>query len=180
MGPDWAGISVGGVTLRVNVPGPAAEHLGAIGDRVRLYTSPQVREDSLTLFGFLTEEDRLAFEALIGVNGVGPKVALSVLSSLTPDSLAAAVSSGDAAAFVGVPGVGKKTAGRIVLELKGKLKGDWAVAPATRRDGEVLEALASLGYTVSEIREAVSSLPSGDSLSLEDRVRLALERMGSR
>ena len=179
VGPDWAGISVGGVTFRLNMPGPTAEQLGPIGERVRLYTSLQVREDSLTLFGFLTEEDRLAFEALIGVNGVGPRVALSVLSHFKPDSLAAAVSSGDAAAFVGVPGVGKKTASRIVLELKGKLEGAWAVVPAARRDGEVLEALAALGYTVSEVREAVSSLPPGDSMSLEDRVRLALERIGS-
>ena len=178
VGPDWADVSVAGVTFRVSVPGSAVEHLGRTGDELRLFTHLQVRDDSLTLFGFLTEEARLAFDALIGISGVGPRLALSVLSRFTPESLSAAASSGDVDAFSGVPGVGKKTASRIVLELKGKLKGDWAVPAGDV--GEVVEALTALGYTVSEARDAVSSLPAGNSMSFEDKVRLVLERMGSR
>ena len=106
IGPDWADVLVGGLTFRINIPASAVEQLGHIGDPVRLLTSLQVREDSLTLFGFPTEEARLAFETLLGVNGVGPRVALSVLSRFTPDSLAAAVESGDTGAFSGVTGVG--------------------------------------------------------------------------
>ena len=132
------------------------------------------------MFGFLTEDTRLAFEALIGINGVGPRLALSVLSRFTAESLAQSVSAGDTDAFSGVPGVGKKMASRIVLELRGKLGGDWVVGPAASQHAEVIEALAALGYSASEAREAVSSLPPGDSMPLEDRVRQALERMGSR
>ena len=181
MGPDWAGVSVGGVTFRVNVPGSAVDDLGPVGARVRLHTCLQVREDNLTLFGFLTEDDRLAFEALIGINGVGPRVALSVLSRLTPAALAVAVSSGDTAAFTSVSGVGKKIASRIVLELRGKLEKDWAVpGAAIGGDVDVFEALTALGYTAPEAREAITSLPSGNSMSVEDRVRLALQHFAAR
>ena len=177
-GLDWADVSIGGVTFRVSLPATAAEHLGPVGGRVHLYTSLQVREDSLTLFGFLTEEARIAFGILLGVNGVGPRVALSVLSGFTPESLAAAVSAGDTGAFTGVPGVGRKTADRIVLELRGKLKGEWAVVPSAVGDRQVIAALTALGYSLSEARDAVSSLPPGDSMSVEDQVLLALQRMG--
>ena len=179
VGPDWADVAVGGVTFRVSAPTSTVEHLGRAGEGVRLFTSLHVREGSLALFGFATEEARLAFEALIGINGVGPRVALSVLSRFTPESLAGAVSVGDTGAFEGVPGVGKKTASRIVLELKGKLDGQWAVPSADGVDADVLEALTSLGYTAAEARDAVMSLPPGGSPSVEDRVLLALQRMGS-
>ena len=178
VGPDWVDLSVGGITFHVSVPSSGLEHLGQVGDRVRLFASLQVREDNLTLFGFQTAEARSAFEALIGISGVGPRLALSVLSRFAPDSLAAAVSSGDTDAFSGVSGVGKKTASRIVLELKGKLTGDWAIPSADSGEREVIEALTALGYTISEVREAVASLPPGESGSVEDKVFLALQRMG--
>lgn len=180
VGPAWADVSVGGVTLRVNVPASLIERLGQTGSHVRLFTSLQVREDSLTLFGFPTEEARQSFEKLLEVNGVGPKVALSVLSRLTPEALATAVSLGDIDAFSGVPGVGKKTASRIVLELKGKLDEAWLAATAAGDDDEVLQALTALGYTASEARRAISSLPNDSPLSLEDKVRLALQQMAAR
>ena len=180
VGPDWADVSVGGVAFRLSVPGSTAERLAELGAEVKLFTSLQVREDSLTLYGFAAEEERLTFDVLIGINGVGPRVALNVLSRFTPASLAAAVSAGDAGAFTGVPGVGKKTASRILLELKGKLEGDWAVPVAAIGQGEVLDALTALGYSAAEAREAVSALPRGDSMPLEDKLRLALQRMGSR
>ena len=180
VGPDWADVSLGGVTFRVSIPSSSAEHIGQTGDRVHFYTSLQVREDSLTLFGFPTEEYRLAFDALIDINGVGPRLALSVLSRFTPESLASTVSSGDTDAFSVVPGVGKKTASRIVLELKGKLEGEWALPPEAEGDVEVIDALTSLGYSAAEARKAVSSIPPGDAKSVEDKVRMALEGMGSR
>ena len=179
VGSDWVDISVGGVTFRLSVPGSTAEGLAKIGSEVRLFTSLQVREDSLTLYGFSAEEERLTFEVLIGINGVGPKVALSVLSRFTPASLAAAVSVGDSGAFTGVSGVGKKTASRILLELKGKLEGDWAVPAAAISQGEVVDALTALGYSASEAREAVATLSQDDSMPLEDKLRKALQRMGS-
>ena len=181
-GADWVDISVGGVTLRAYVPGTAIERLGAPGDRVRLFTHLQInsRDESLTLFGFLTEESRSAFEALVDVKGVGPRVALSVLSSLSAESLALAIESGDADAFKGIHGVGTKTANRIVLELQGKLDAELVTSPAAQADGELVQALTSLGYTASEAMTAISSLPPGNSMSLEEKVRLCLQRMGSR
>ena len=136
LGPDWADVSVGGVTFRVCVPSSAVDQLGRLGDQTRLFTSLQVREDSLTLYGCPTEDAGIAFDVLIGISGVGPRLAVSVLSRVSPESLAVAVANSDVDAFIAVPGVGKKTASRIVLELKGKLEGDWAVvsrAPARTR-----------------------------------------------
>ena len=179
VGPDWADVSLGGLTLRVSVPSSAVEGLGKTGDVVRLSTSLQVREDSLTLFGFPTDEQCLAFETLLGISGVGPRVALSVLSRFTPGDLAAAVRNADTDAFGGVAGVGRKTASRIVLELKGKLDRDWALPPEAAGDPDVVEALTALGYTAAEAREATASLQPGDSLSVEERVLQALQRMGS-
>ena len=178
VGPDWADVSVGGVTFRVNVPANLVDRLGKIGDRVRLFTSLQMRADSLTLYGFTAEDARRAFEVLLGINGVGPKVALSVLSRFTADTLAVAVAAGDTDAFGGVPGVGKKTASRIVLELKGKLDGGLLIQAETMGDVDIVEALTALGYTAYEAREAAASLAPGNSAPLEDRVRLALQRMG--
>ena len=179
-GVDWVDVTVGGVTLRAHVPQSTVERLGPAGDKIRLFTHLQSKDDGLTLFGFLTEEVRSAFEALIGVNGVGPRSALSVLSSLSPESLALAVASGDTDAFKGIPGVGTKTAGRIVLDLKGKLDQRLAVTAVAREDGEVLDALTALGYTVAEARAAVSSLSPDSDMPLEDKVRLSLQRIGQR
>ena len=179
-GPDWVDLSIGGVTLRVNVPASAPEQLVRTGGgRVRLYTSLQVREDSLTLFGFLTPEARAAFGTLIGISGVGPRLALSVLSRFTPEGLAAAVGTGDVDAFSLVPGVGKKTAGRIVLELRGKLGDDWATGGTGGPGGqaELVRALTSLGYSPAEAREAAMNIPAEDDLELEEKLRLALQRM---
>ncbi|MBM3948937.1 MAG: Holliday junction branch migration protein RuvA [SAR202 cluster bacterium] len=178
-GVDWADVLVGNaVTLRLFVPASALEGLGRVGKPVKLYTSLQVREDSLTLYGFPTEDARLAFESLLAVNGVGPKIAMAVLSRLSPEQLAVAVERADLDAFDRIPGVGKKTAGRIVLELKGKLAAEWAVATAQPDTADVVSALTALGYSAAEARDAVASLPSGDALTLEDKVRLALERIG--
>lgn len=179
VGPDWADVDIGGVTLRVSVPDSTLRSIGPAGGQVRLLTTLQVREDSLTLFGFGTEEERSIFEALTAINGVGPRLALGVLSQLSPDSLAAAVQAGDANAIATVHGVGKKTAGRIVLELKGKLPEGWSSAPSSYEDDEVLDALTSLGYSAIEVRRAVAEIADGASLSVEEKVRRVLERMGA-
>jgi len=178
-GPDWVGLVVGPVTLRVSVPHSAVEGLGRRGDLVTLFTDLQVKDDGITLFGFPTEAARSAFQALIGVGGVGPRGALSVLSSLTPDALALAVSAGDPDAFKGVHGVGTKTANRIVLELKGKL--DWGRVPVagTTDDGDLVDALTALGMSVPEAMAAASSMSPGNSMSLEEKVRLTLHGMAS-
>ena len=176
IGPDWVDVQVGGVSFRVNVPASSIDHLGQIGEPVRLYTSLQVREDSLTLYGFLTSDMRRAFVTLLGISGVGPRLALAIMSRFTPDSLALAVSTADTDAFSTVSGVGKKTASRIVLELKGKLDGDWAIAPDSSTSSDLIDALTALGYTANEAREAAMSLPRGSNEPLEEQVRLALQK----
>ena len=178
LGPDWADVSVGGVTFRVCVPSSAVDQLGPLGDQTRLFTSLQVREDSLTLYGFPTEDERIAFDVLIGISGVGPRLAVSVLSRVSPESLAAAVANSDVDAFIAVPGVGKKTASRIVLELKGKLEGDWAVVSRGTGSDDVIDALNALGYSLAEARDAVSRLGAGNGASLEEKVREALVHLG--
>ena len=179
-GSDWVEVELGGaLTLRVHAPGPTVESLGKLGERVRLFTYLAVREDDLSLFGFDSEESRAAFEALIGISGVGPRVALSILSTLRPESLAAAIAGGDVAAFRGVHGVGQKTASRIVLELAGKLELFAAPSTAAGTDQEVVEALMAAGLGALEAREAATNLSFGPTESLEDRVREAFQRIGS-
>lgn len=176
-GSDWADVAIGGITLRVNAPSLSIESLGQIGSTVKLFTSLQVREDSLNLYGFETSEARQTFETLIGISGIGPRVALSILSIFRPEELAAAVESADIKSFTAVPGVGRKTASRILLELKGKLELDWSSATAPTLDGDALEALTALGYTQVEAREALSNLAENDTPSTEDKVRLALQHL---
>lgn len=177
VGLDWVEITVAGVGLRVNVPPSFVENVGGVGERVNLFTSLQVKEDSLTLYGFPSPDGRLAFEALLGVNGVGPRLALSILSVLTPENLAFAVANEDTDIIKGVPGVGKRIAERIVMELQGKLQIEMTAAPATRSDRELLDALTALGYSASEVMEAVVGIPSDDSIEFEEKLRLAFERL---
>lgn len=177
IGVDWVEITVADVGLRVNVPTSFIENVGEVGGRVHLFTSLQVKEDSLTLYGFPNPDDRQAFEALLGVNGVGPRLALSILSILTPENLAFAVAEEDTDVFKGVSGVGKRIAQRIVMELKGKLQVEMTAAPATRPDGEIVDALTALGYSASEAMEAVAGIPSDDSMESEEKLRLALGRL---
>ncbi len=177
-GPDWVDITVGGITYRLNVALPTVNSLGELGDSVHLFAALHVRENSLALYGFHTEELRLAFEALIGINGVGPRLALSVLSRFTTESLADAVNTGNTEAFSGVTGVGKKMASRIVLELRGKFGDDWIVGSINNLQTDLIEALTALGYSTAEARQATSSLSEDESLSFDDQLRQALKRIG--
>ena len=178
VGLDWVEVTVGGVGLRVNIPASLIDQVGQVGDGVKLFTSLQVKEDSLTLFGFPSSDGRQAFEALLGVNGVGPRLALSILSRMAPENLALAVATEDPAEFKGVPGVGTRIAQRIVMELKGKLEIEMTAAPTARPDAELIDSLTALGYTMSEVMEAASSLPRDKPLEFEEKVRLVLDYLG--
>jgi Holliday junction DNA helicase RuvA len=130
----------------------------------------------LALFGFSSYDELKAFESLITVSGVGPKLALAILSNLSPDALRAAIAAGNVDVLTSISGIGKRTAGRIVVELRGKLGPVSAEGPAlpAAEGGELVSALTSLGYTAGQIQTALRSLPGDPSLSLEDRIILAL------
>lgn len=177
-GTDWADITIGGVTLRASVPRSAIEGLGQVGKEVSLFTILHVRDDTLTLYGFPDLETRSAFEALTAVNGVGPRGALNILSEMGPEMLAVAIESGDTNSFKGVHGVGQKTASRIVLELKGKLDISHSTSATPHRDSELIEALISLGYTMVEVTDALSSVEFGENMQLEERLRITLKAIG--
>ena len=170
-------VEVGGVGLRVFVPSPLRTRLKS-GEAVLLYTQLVVREDALTLYGFESQPDRELFNILLGVDGVGPKVALSVLSSMTLDAIQRAVFAEEADILSRVPGVGKKTAQKMALHLKDKLKPTDAlarVAAMSDADGEVLAALTALGYSVVEAQAAIQSLGKDAPQDVEERLRLALQ-----
>jgi Holliday junction DNA helicase RuvA len=170
-------VEVGGVGLRVFVPAPLRIRLKA-GDALMLYTHLVVREDAWSLYGFESQADRELFNILLGVDGVGPKVALSVLSSMTLDAIQRAVFAEEAELLSRVPGVGKKTAQKMALHLKDKLKpGDALsrVAAMSDTDSEVLAALTSLGYSVVEAQAAIQSLGKDAPDNTEERLRLALQ-----
>jgi Holliday junction DNA helicase RuvA len=168
-------VEVGGVGLRVFVPAPLRGRLKA-GEVILLYTHLIVREDALTLYGFESQPDRELFNMLLGVDGVGPKVALSVLSTLTLDAVQRAVFTEEPDILSRVPGVGKKTSQKIILYLHDKLKPTDALAKiAALSDKEVLAALTSLGYSVIEAQTAIQSLPKDAPDDVEERLRMALQ-----
>jgi Holliday junction DNA helicase RuvA len=174
-GDDWAIVDVNGVGFRVYAPTSTLSTFGRIGGQVRLFTHLHVREDVLALYGFSTSEELSLFQTLTGVSGVGPKLGLAMLSSLKVDQIIAAVASGDIELLTTVPGIGKKIAGRLLLELKDKIGLGLNLMPLQEHPGhaEVLAALTSLGYSAAEASRAVASL-SDEDFSLEEKVRQAL------
>jgi Holliday junction DNA helicase RuvA len=174
-------LDVGGVGYRVFMPTSALADLPAEGQPVTVLTHLQVREDDWSLYGFLEEADRELFELLISISGVGPKVALSALSALGPDALVTAIASEDVAAVSSIPGVGKKTAARIIVELKDKLGAvGYAPAPAAGAAGtpahaEARDALLSMGFAPAEASTALAGL-TGDTAS--ELLKQALKRLG--
>lgn len=170
-------VEVGGVGLRVFVPAPVRTRVKT-GEMILLYTHLVVREDALALYGFESQADRELFNTLLGVDGVGPKVALSVLSTMSLDAIQRAVFSDEADVLSRVPGVGKKTAQKMALHLKDKLKPTDAlarVASMSDTDGEVLAALTALGYSVIEAQTAIQSIPKDVPDDVEERLRVALQ-----
>lgn len=178
-GGDRVVISVGGTGYEVLAPTSTLSKLPPVGKTTRVSTRLVVREDQMILYGFSTSEERGLFDLLVGVNGVGPKVALAFLSALAPDAFRRAVIAGDVAALTIVPGVGKKVAQRVVLDLKDRLGGDAEVAEVAEGPlADVRDALLSLGLSPQEASEAMAGMSPNGGTSVEDLLRQALQRVG--
>ena len=174
---DHVIVVVGGIGYQVFVPFSTLERLNGSGEAF-LHTLLIVREDALTLYGFATVTEREVFEKLITVSGVGPKSALMILSTLTIDNLRNAVLNERADFLTRVPGIGKKTAQKIVIDLKDKLGAGLESAPVDMFDdvnSDVMDALVALGYSIVEAQTAIQSLPMDAPRIVEERVRLALQ-----
>ena len=171
-------VETGGTGLRVFVPRPLREQLKT-GEAIFFYTHLVIREDAWLLYGFESQADRELFTTLLGVDGVGPRTALAVLSTLTIDTVQRAVFSDEPDLLSRVPGVGKKTAQKMVLYLHDRLKpatGLEGIASMSDADSEVLAALTALGYSVVEAQTAIQSLPKDGPQEVEERLRLALQQ----
>lgn len=182
LGSNWVIVDVGGVSLQVFVPTSTLSTQGVVGQKIRLHTHLHIREDNLTLFGFSSAKEMALFETLLTVKGVGPKLGLAMLSAMEAEQLTMSIASGDAAMLTAIPGLGKKTAERIVLELKDKVSGEWMLTQdleSVQGNSDVLAALTSLGYSVSEATRAVATLPV-TQMSLEEKIKTALKYFGEK
>ncbi len=184
-------VEAGQIGWNISVPTSVLDRLPRIGSEVKIFTSFQVREDAMMLYGFLSRQDQRMFEELLGVSGIGPKAALGILSSLTPDDLRLAILSEDARAIAKAPGVGPKTAKRIILDLKDRVKaedvlpamvagadGAGAQAAGSLADGaarEAAEALVALGYSASEAMKAVRQVERADEMTAEAVLKASLK-----
>ena len=171
-------LDVGGVGYELDVPMSSFYNLPGIGERVTLLTHFVVREDAQQLFGFLTHEERATFRLLIKISGIGPRMALSLLSGLSVGELSQAVAQQQAGRLVKVPGIGKKTAERLLLELKGKLGPDLGqpgVAVANDNQADIVQALVALGYSEKEAAAALKSLPA--DVGVSDGIKQALKAL---
>lgn len=184
-------VDVAGVGYRAAVPVGAMAALPPLGEECVLHTRMVVREDAISLFGFATKEERSAFDALTAVSKIGPKLAVAVLSTLSPAEISSAVARDDAVKLATVPGLGKKTAERVVLELKGKdfavfapegvtPNGSATVQPGAGTYMEAREALTSLGYSLDEAEQALREVSQEKTRTVEGYVKEALRRIGSR
>ena len=174
---DYVIINVGGIGLQVFIPASTLSTLGSVGQQAHLFTQMVVREDAILLFGFSSEEELKLFQLIQGVSGFGPKMALTLLSSMSAEELVSAIAGGSMELLTSVPGIGKKLAGRLILELKDKINAGAAsvrVIPMEEGDGDVVGALLSLGYSATEASRAVATLPRDAKLSVEDKIKLAL------
>ena len=178
---DHAVIRVGGFSLRIFTPSSTLSRLGEVGAEVTLHTHFQVREDGMALFGFTSVEERDAFEQLITISGVGPKIALALLSTMDASTFYRAIADEDITRLSLAPGVGKKLAGKLVFELKGKLPalvaatgGAAADTPSGRLQTEVLEALMGLGYSAAAAQAALAKIPQDRPMTLEEQITYAL------
>jgi len=180
-GEDFVVVDVGGIGFKVYVPTSLVSELGGLGVQIELFTHLHVRENELALYGCSSEEELALFELLLSVPGVGPKVALAILSSLSIDSLRLAVAQERADMLARVPGIGMKMARKLIFNLRDKL--EVKLAPAApfpaEADMEVIEALTSLGYSVVEAQRALQSVPK-EVTDVEEKLRLALSYFASR
>jgi Holliday junction DNA helicase RuvA len=170
-------LAAGGIGYDVQVGAQTLARLPAQGRPARLFTRLQVRDDAMVLYGFATQEERSLFDHLITVTGIGPKVAMAILSVLNPNALRRAIASGDLAALCTVPGVGRKVAARVVLDLKDRL-GMGGDEVATGPMAEVREALLALGLSAQEARDALAAIPPDGEPPVEELLRQALRTVG--
>ena len=176
--PPQVLIDVNGVGYEVDVPMSSFFNLPGLGERVTLLTHFVVREDAQLLYGFLTHEERATFRQLIRISGIGPRTALSILSGLSVGELSQAVTQQQAGRLVKVPGIGKKTAERLLLELKGKLGPDMAApgtAVASDAQADIVQALMALGYNEKEAAAALKALPA--DIGVADGIKQALKAL---
>ncbi|MGD9001436.1 MAG: Holliday junction branch migration protein RuvA [Anaerolineae bacterium] len=178
-GDGYIVIRAAGVGYQVHVPSNVLEQIKGVEQAVELFTYFYVRENRLALYGFLTKEKRALFELLLDISGVGPSVALSLLSTLSPDALRQAVLQDEPGLLTRVPGIGSKTARKIIFHLK-----DRVILPEgeetpllTDADTEIIAALTELGFSLVEAQSALQRLPRDEDLSVEERVRLALSSL---
>ena len=175
-------IQVGGIGLRVFAPSGVLETAPIAAQVITLQTHLHVRETGIALYGFSSREELELFQLLLAVSGVGPRLALAVLSTISPDQLTLALAREQPEVLQRVSGIGKKTAQRIMFQLKDKLQLERhppGVTMLSDVDAEVIAALTALGYSVVEAQAAVQKLPRGPALELEARIRLALSSLGS-
>ena len=177
MTTDGCLLEVNGVGYKLACPASTLRELPAPGEPATLWTYLHVREDALSLYGFATDAERSLFEALLGVSGVGPKVALHVCSAFTPEAFRRALVTDDVDTIASVPGIGKKTAARMVLDLKEKLDLPDLEIVGSHPDtlARARSALQNLGYSPNEVRRALSEVPPADGAKVEDVVRSALK-----
>jgi len=181
LGGDWAIINVGGIGFQVYMPTSTLSSLGKVGEEVKVYTHFHLREDNAALYGFATSDEMRLFQTLLGVSGLGPKLALAMLSAMSMEKLTMAIATGSVDLLTVIPGIGKKVANRLILELKDKIAAGWVVTPAAQlaeENTDVVAALISLGYSVSEASCAVATLSPSSDLSLEEKIKLALAYFG--
>lgn len=185
---DTVVIECGNIGYEIHVPVSVLQRLPGVGREAKLYTYFQVREDAMCLYGFLNRQDLQIFKQLISVNGIGPKGALGVLSALSPDDLRRAIVSGDAKAISKAPGVGAKTAQRIILDLKDKIDLKEFLLPVLTEEestgsiaggvaGEAIEALTALGYSSVEAGRAVKKVEVTESMTAEDVLKASLKHL---
>lgn len=189
MEEDHVVVETGGIGYNIYTPGQTFEYLPSIGEEVKLYTYLNVREDAMVLYGFLTKDDLRVFKLLIGVSGIGPKGALAILSVMTTDDLRFAVLGDDAKAIAKAPGIGNKTAQRLILELKDKLSLEDAFEQKSEHrkeqtqnsakgaKNEAVQALVALGYSSSEALKAINGIEITDDTDVEAILKAALKNM---
>jgi len=173
---DAVVLDVGGVGYALAVTPRTLADLPGLGEEVVLHTHMHVREDQIALFGFDTQQDKDLFSLLLGVSGIGPKVGLAILATMTPDQLQMAVIANDIAALTSVPGIGRRSAEKLMVELRPKMDVIAEAGSASGPIAEVREALVNLGYGPEEVRGTLAEMPQ--DLSVEDMLRRSLRQLG--
>ena len=182
LGSDWAIINVADIGFQVYMPTSTLASLGAVGKEVKLHTYLQIREDGAALYGFASADELALFQTLIGVSGLGPRLALAMLSAMDVEKLTIGIATGSAELLTEIPGIGRKMASRLILELKDKIGAGRVPIPTSQvaaENADIIAALTALGYSTTEATRAVATLPAAD-LTLEEKVKLALQYFGGK